>query len=87
MARRIEGPYDFSRYNFATYADGATWELDEGSDFTVTIGTIVSNARRWAATEGLEVDTKVIESTKKGTPNRVALRFREVLSNVHKIAQ
>lgn len=86
MAKRIEGPYDFSRYNFATYADGATWELEEGADFEVTPGTIISNARRWAASEGLDVDVKLLEASPKD-PTRVALRFRKMPSNVHKIAQ
>lgn len=82
MAKRIEGAYDFSRYNFTTYSDGATWELSAGEDFTVTPETIVSNARKWAAAEGLDVDTKLIE----GEPARVALRFRK-RSNSLRVAQ
>lgn len=76
MARRIEGPYDFSRYNFTTYADGATWELTSGEDFVVSPGTVIANARRWADREGLEVDTKMIDPI-QGEPSRVAVRFRK----------
>lgn len=75
MAKRIEGAYDFSGYTFTTYADGATWELTAGEDFTVQPGTIVGRARKWAHDEGLDVETKVIDETPK-TPARVAMRFR-----------
>lgn len=76
MAKRIEGPYDFSRYNFGVFADGATWELTSGEDFAVSPATIISNARKWAANEGLDVDAKLIEG-QSGTPAAVALRFRK----------
>ena len=76
MAKRIEGPYDFSRYGFTTYADGATWELAAGEDFTVQPGSLVAAARRWAAAEGLEVETKIKDETPK-TPAVVAVRFRK----------
>jgi hypothetical protein len=77
MAKRIEGPYDFSRYNFATYADGATWELTEGEDFAVKPDSVVNAARRWAEHEGLEVEAKKIEATPK-VAARVALRFHRI---------
>jgi len=76
MAKRIEGPYDFSRYGFTTYADGATWELAAGEDFTVQPGSLVAAARRWAAAEGLDVETKIKEETPKA-PAVVAIRFRK----------
>lgn len=74
MARRIEGPYDFSRYNFSRYADGATWELDEGDDFTVKPQSLTSAAREFARREGLNVEYKIIEATPQ-QPTRVAVRF------------
>lgn len=76
MAKRIEGPYDFSRYGFSTYADGATWELTAGEDFVVTPGTMVQNARKWASSEGLEADVKLVDE-KPGSPAVVAVRFRK----------
>lgn len=76
MAKRIEGPYDFSRYSFSTYNDGATWELTEGEDFTVKPDSIVANARKFAQDEGLEVQTRIIDATPR-SPARVAIRFRD----------
>ena len=77
MAKRIEGPYDFSHYSFSTYSDGATWELTQGEDFGVQPKSLADAARRWARDEGLEVDLKYMEPT-SGRPGIVALRFRKV---------
>lgn len=76
MAKRIEGPYDFSRYGFTKFADGATWELTHGEDFDVTAQTVANNARQWAAAEGLDVDMKIVEGS-PGSEAMVALRFRK----------
>lgn len=92
MAQRIEGPYDFTKYSFTQYNDGATWELEAGVDYTVTSGALIANARKWAASEGLEVDVRRLDAvpatrTSAGQPERVALRFRAAApSNVHKLA-
>jgi hypothetical protein len=77
MAKRIEGPYDFSNYSFQTYADGATWELTKGEDFNITAKSLAAAARRWARDEGLNVEVKQIDSTPR-TPEIVAVRFRRV---------
>ena len=71
MAKRIEGPYDFSRHGFNEYADGATWELTEGEDFHIKPASLSNAARAWAREEGLGVEVKVIESD----PVVVAVRF------------
>lgn len=76
MAKRIEGPYDFSPYNFSTYADGATWELTHGEDFNVTPSTLTGVARKWALAEGLDIEYKYINGN-QAEPPRVALRFRK----------
>lgn len=75
MAKRIEGPYDFSRKNFATYADGAVWELVHGEDFFINPKSMRSAAKEWANAEGLELESKIIEETPHA-PAKVALRFR-----------
>jgi hypothetical protein len=75
MAQRIEGPYDFSKYGFMKYADGATWVLVKGEDYAVSSSTVRANARKWASEEGLDLDYKVIEETAE-QPEQVALRFR-----------
>ncbi len=75
MARRIEGPYDFSRYGFTKFNDGATWLLSKGEDYSVSGETLLANARRWARDEGLEVDYKLIEAGPR-EPEQVAVRFR-----------
>jgi hypothetical protein len=74
MAKRIEGPYDFSKHSFNTYADGATWELAKGEDFHITAKSLASAARQWAREEGLDVEVKVIEATQRN-PDVVAVRF------------
>ena len=74
MAKRIEGPYDFSEHSFNTYADGATWELTHGEDFDVKPSVIALRAKRWARGEGLGVQTKIID----GETPVVALRFTRV---------
>jgi hypothetical protein len=74
MARRIEGPYDFSNHSFNTYADGATWELTEGEDFDVKPSLLARRARQWARNEGVGAETKVID----GQPGVVAIRFTRV---------
>lgn len=76
MAKRIEGPYDFSSYSFSTYSDGATWELTEGEDFGVRPKSLLDAARKWAKAEGLEIETKLIDAT-SSRPAIVALRFRK----------
>jgi hypothetical protein len=75
MAQRIEGPYDFSRYGFMKYADGATWVLIKGEDYDVSGNTVLSNARAWAKEEGLEIDYKLLEAAPRQA-EQVALRFR-----------
>jgi hypothetical protein len=75
MARRIEGPYDFSQYGFITYADGATWLLTKNEDYQVSGKTVLANARKWARQEGLEIDYKIVES-ESHKPEQIALRFR-----------
>jgi hypothetical protein len=74
MARRIEGPYDFSRHSFNTYADGATWELTEGEDFTIKPYTLTAAARQWGREEGIGVETKIVDQV----PAIVAIRFTRV---------
>ena len=71
MARKIEGPFDFSDNNFAQYADGATWILVKGEDYQVTSKTLVTNARRWARSQGLAPEHKYLDAN----PESVALRF------------
>lgn len=83
MAQRIEGPYDFSRYGFMKYADGATWVLVKGEDYDVAGSTVLANARAWAKEEGLELDYKLIEQAPRQAES-VALRFRR--GNVRPIA-
>lgn len=75
MAQRIEGPYDFSRYGFMKYADGATWVLTKGEDYESKGETVLANARRWAREEGLELDYKLVEGSGR-QPEQVAVRFR-----------
>lgn len=75
MAQRIEGPYDFSRYGFMKYADGATWVLTKGEDYDKRGETVLANARKWAKEEGLDLDYKLIEAGPH-QPEQVALRFR-----------
>lgn len=75
MAQRIEGPYDFSKYGFMKYADGATWVLVKGDDYDVSGQTVLANARKWAREEGLELDDKLVEAAPR-QPEQVALRFR-----------
>lgn len=77
MAKRIEGPYDFSDYSFQTYADGATWELVKDEDFSITSKSLTAAARKWATQEGLKVEIKRIDATPH-TPEIVALRFTRV---------
>jgi hypothetical protein len=74
MAKRIEGPYDFSEHSFNSYADGATWELTQGEDFDVKPSVLALRARRWARNEGIGAETKVID----GEPPVVAVRFTRV---------
>lgn len=75
MAQRIEGPYDFSKYGFTKYADGATWVLTKEEDYSVSGEAVLANARKWARAEGLEVDYKLLDAQARD-PERVALRFR-----------
>lgn len=75
MAQRIEGPYDFSKYGFIKYADGATWLLSKGEDYDVAGETVLANARKWAREEGLDLDYKLIEAAPR-QPEQVAVRFR-----------
>jgi hypothetical protein len=75
MAKRIEGPYDFSKKNFTTYADGAVWELFQGEDFHITPKSFAGAAREWAKREGLEVECKILDETPHSRA-MVALRFR-----------
>lgn len=75
MAQRIEGPYDFSKYGFMKFADGATWVLTKGEDYESKGETVLSNARKWAREEGLDLDYKLIEAAPR-QPEQVALRFR-----------
>lgn len=76
MAQRIEGPYDFSKYGFTKYADGATWVLSKGEDYDVKDDSILANARSWARDEGLELDYKLIKPAAR-EPEQVAIRFRK----------
>lgn len=76
MAQRIEGPYDFSKYGFTKYADGATWVLTKGEDYDVRGDSILANARSWARDEGLELDYKLIKEAARD-PEQVAIRFRK----------
>jgi hypothetical protein len=76
MAQRIEGPYDFSKYGFTKYADGATWVLSKGEDYDVKGDSILANARSWARDEGLELDYKLIKQAARD-PEQVAIRFRK----------
>jgi hypothetical protein len=76
MAKRIEGPYDFSKHNFGTYSDGATWELVEGEDFHIKPQSLLNAARKWAREEGLEVEAKTFEGS-PSFPARVAVRFKK----------
>jgi hypothetical protein len=71
VAKRIEGPYDFSKHSFQKYADGATWELTEGEDFSIQPSSIAAAARAWARQEDLSVEVRVME----GEPAVVAVRF------------
>lgn len=80
MAQRIDGPFDFSDNNFAQYADGATWILAKGGDYNVTSKTLVTNARKWARSQGLEPEHKYLDTN----PESVALRFTK--SNVTAIS-
>lgn len=73
MARKIDGPFDFSPYNFAAYADGSAWILVKGEDYTITSHTLVTNARRWAKSQGLFPEHKYLTD-----PEGVALRFTAV---------
>jgi hypothetical protein len=75
VAQRIEGPYDFSKYGFMKYADGATWVLTKDDDYDVSGETVLANARKWAREEGLELDYKLLETAPR-QPEQVALRFR-----------
>jgi hypothetical protein len=75
MAQRIEGPYDFSKYGFTKYADGATWLLSRGEDYDVSGESILANARKWAREEGLDLDYKLIKAASR-EPEQVAVRFR-----------
>jgi hypothetical protein len=75
MAQRIEGPYDFSKYGFMKFADGATWVLTKGEDYETRGETVLSNARKWAREEGLELDYKLIEEAPRQA-EQVAVRFR-----------
>ena len=83
MAKRIEGPYDFSDHQFMTYADGATWELTEGEDFAEKPSVIRSRARRWARAEGLNIEDRIIPATPKARAV-LALRFTKVLSSMRR---
>jgi len=83
MAKRIEGPYDFSDHQFMKYADGATWELSEGEDFIEKPTVIRSRARRWARSEGLNIEDRIIPATPKA-PAVVALRFNKVVSSMRR---
>jgi hypothetical protein len=74
MAKRIEGPYDFSPHDFRKYADGAAWELTEGEDFDEKPSVIRRRARTWAKGEGLTVEDKIVPATPKA-PAVLALRF------------
>lgn len=76
MAQRIEGPYDFSKYGFTRYSDGATWVLTKGDDYQVSGDAILANARKWARDEGLELDYKLIKAAQRD-PEQVAVRFRK----------
>lgn len=77
MAKRIEGPYDFSKHSFNVYADGATWELVAGEDFHIKPTSLASAARQWAREEGLGVETKILDVRPK-SPAVVAVRFTKV---------
>lgn len=55
MAKRIEGPYDFSPHDFRKYADGAAWELTEGEDFDEKPTVVRRRARSWARDEGADM--------------------------------
>ena len=81
MAQRVEGPYDFSKYGFITYADGATWILTKNEDYQVSGETVLANARKWARREGLEIDYKLIE-TESRQPEQIALRFRRKVRQI-----
>lgn len=85
MARRIEGPYDFSKYGFITYADGATWLLTKKEDYHVAGETVLANARKWARQEGLEIDYKLIEAESR-QPEQIALRFRRKVRPMSAVA-
>jgi hypothetical protein len=81
MAQRIEGPFDFSKYGFIKYADGATWILTKGEDYDVESETVLGNARKWARDEDLIIDYKKIEGSKRD-PETIALRFRRKVRNI-----
>jgi len=85
MAQRIEGPYDFSKYDFSKYADGATWVLTQNEDYTVNGASILANARKWARDEGLELDYKLMKAAARD-PEKVALRFRRVKSAMRTVS-
>jgi len=85
MAQRIEGPYDFSRYGFTKYADGATWVLTKNEDYAVNGESVLANARQWARDEGLELDYKLIKAEARD-PEKVALRFRRVKSAIRTVS-
>lgn len=78
MAHRVEGPFDFSGYDFTQYADGAAWILTKGEDYHVTSKTLVVNARKWAREQGLHPQHRYID----GKPEQVALRFTALPANV-----
>ena len=86
MAQRVEGPYDFSKYGFITYADGATWILTKGEDYEVKGNTVLANAREWARREGLEIDYKTIES-EAHQPERIAIRFRRKVRSITAVGE